>query len=112
MREIVHLQAGQCGNQIGAKVRNRMTSKRDFSGVKYSYFWWPKPDITCSKTLIMISRFPHLNKTCHTDDRPMSLENSRFPRNIDIPRNIRAKLGGSPEYWVESRNIGGISEEV
>lgn len=23
MREIVHLQAGQCGNQIGAKVRNR-----------------------------------------------------------------------------------------
>ena len=22
MREIVHLQAGQCGNQIGAKVRN------------------------------------------------------------------------------------------
>ncbi len=26
------------------------------------------------------------------------IENSRFPRNIDIPRNIRAKLGGSPEY--------------
>lgn len=23
MREIVHLQAGQCGNQIGAKVQNR-----------------------------------------------------------------------------------------
>lgn len=22
MREIVHLQAGQCGNQIGAKVRS------------------------------------------------------------------------------------------
>lgn len=22
MREIVHIQAGQCGNQIGAKVRN------------------------------------------------------------------------------------------
>ncbi len=32
------------------------------------------------------------------------LENSRFPRNIDITRNIRAKLGGSPEYW------GGIPE--
>jgi len=28
MREIVHLQAGQCGNQIGAKVRLS----------KYSYF--------------------------------------------------------------------------
>ncbi len=42
----------------------------------------------------------------------LPLENSRFPRNIDIPRNIRAKLGGSPEYWGESRNIGGISEEV
>ncbi len=40
------------------------------------------------------------------------LENSRFPRNIDIPRNIRAKLGGSPEHWGESRNIGGTSEEV
>ena len=40
------------------------------------------------------------------------VENSRFPRNNDIPRNIRAKLGGSPEYWGESRNIGGISEEV
>lgn len=24
MREIVHLQAGQCGNQIGAKVSPRM----------------------------------------------------------------------------------------
>lgn len=23
MREIVHIQAGQCGNQIGAKVNNR-----------------------------------------------------------------------------------------
>ncbi len=27
------------------------------------------------------------------------IENSRFPRNIDVPRYIRAKLGGSPEYW-------------
>ncbi len=34
----------------------------------------------------------------------MLIENSRFPQNIDIPRNIRAKLGGSPEYW------GGIPE--
>lgn len=25
MREIVHIQAGQCGNQIGAKVRRRVT---------------------------------------------------------------------------------------
>lgn len=24
MREIVHMQAGQCGNQIGAKVSNRL----------------------------------------------------------------------------------------
>ncbi len=42
----------------------------------------------------------------------LATENSRFPRNIDIPRNIRAKLGGSPEYWGESRNIAGISEGV
>jgi len=26
MREIVHLQAGQCGNQIGAKVRGNQFS--------------------------------------------------------------------------------------
>jgi len=26
MREIVHIQAGQCGNQIGAKVRYRVLS--------------------------------------------------------------------------------------
>ena len=26
MREIVHLQAGQCGNQIGAKVRHSVIS--------------------------------------------------------------------------------------
>lgn len=26
MREIVHIQAGQCGNQIGAKVRHFRTS--------------------------------------------------------------------------------------
>ena len=25
MREIVHIQAGQCGNQIGAKVRTRFS---------------------------------------------------------------------------------------
>ncbi len=36
------------------------------------------------------------------------IENSRFPRNINIPRNIRAKPGGSLEYWGESRNIAGI----
>ncbi len=40
------------------------------------------------------------------------IENSRFQQNIDIPRNIRAKLGGSPEYWGESRNIAVISEGV
>lgn len=28
MREIVHLQAGQCGNQIGAKVRTRFWHRR------------------------------------------------------------------------------------
>lgn len=28
MREIVHLQAGQCGNQIGAKVRKRFWHRR------------------------------------------------------------------------------------
>ena len=28
MREIVHLQAGQCGNQIGSKVRGRGAEKR------------------------------------------------------------------------------------
>ena len=27
MREIVHIQAGQCGNQIGAKVRSRELTK-------------------------------------------------------------------------------------
>lgn len=26
MREIVHIQAGQCGNQIGAKVRTSFSS--------------------------------------------------------------------------------------
>ena len=40
------------------------------------------------------------------------IENSRFPWNIDIPRNIRAKLGGSPEYWGESRNIDGIENQT
>lgn len=28
MREIVHLQAGQCGNQIGAKVRGQVSAGR------------------------------------------------------------------------------------
>ena len=29
MREIVHMQAGQCGNQIGAKVNERFQKKKD-----------------------------------------------------------------------------------
>ena len=33
MREIVHLQAGQCGNQIGAKVR-RLTFFYDLKNKK------------------------------------------------------------------------------
>jgi len=28
MREIVHIQAGQCGNQIGAKVRTEKLKER------------------------------------------------------------------------------------
>ena len=31
MREIVHMQAGQCGNQIGAKVRQSYTTETDYS---------------------------------------------------------------------------------
>ena len=27
MREIVHIQAGQCGNQIGAKVANKINNQ-------------------------------------------------------------------------------------
>ena len=27
MREIVHVQAGQCGNQIGAKVRSKLETE-------------------------------------------------------------------------------------
>lgn len=30
MREIVHIQAGQCGNQIGAKVRQTYTTETDY----------------------------------------------------------------------------------
>ena len=42
MREIVHLQAGQCGNQIGAKVEKNCEENfrytRSFSSVLGSYF--------------------------------------------------------------------------
>lgn len=30
MREIVHIQAGQCGNQIGAKVSNWISVNKRF----------------------------------------------------------------------------------
>lgn len=33
MREIVHIQAGQCGNQIGAKVRIYKLSNSDLKRV-------------------------------------------------------------------------------
>lgn len=36
MREIVHLQAGQCGNQIGAKVRDLIEKKLLY---KISWCW-------------------------------------------------------------------------
>ena len=40
MREIVHLQAGQCGNQIGAKVKIKHPQKNHLieSVVLGSYF--------------------------------------------------------------------------
>lgn len=45
MREIVHIQAGQCGNQIGAKVGENFDGK--FNGnyaesfeIKQLKFWW------------------------------------------------------------------------
>ncbi len=47
------------------------------------------------------SRF---RKSCHITNIDVIvavawvLENSRFPRNIDIPWNIGAILGDSPEY--------------
>lgn len=36
MREIVHLQAGQCGNQIGSKVSKRRPNKLN----KMASFFW------------------------------------------------------------------------
>ena len=36
MREIVHIQAGQCGNQIGAKVGDYL----NFTVLRYSWFLW------------------------------------------------------------------------
>jgi len=34
MREIVHIQAGQCGNQIGAKVRrSRRQNNSEFDAI-------------------------------------------------------------------------------
>lgn len=36
MREIVHLQAGQCGNQIGAKVEKKFQFAKC---VNYNFFW-------------------------------------------------------------------------
>ena len=36
MREIVHLQAGQCGNQIGAKVRKPASWSTNIYGVFYN----------------------------------------------------------------------------
>lgn len=38
MREIVHLQAGQCGNQIGAKVRKRAQSSLLYLPVNWARF--------------------------------------------------------------------------
>ena len=38
MREIVHIQAGQCGNQIGSKVRNYIILKKN-QGRHLIYTW-------------------------------------------------------------------------
>lgn len=55
MREIVHLQAGQCGNQIGAKVSNSylltiVTVEYIHSEIRY--YWTPgTTDVTHMVTL-------------------------------------------------------------
>lgn len=49
MREIVHLQAGQCGNQIGAKV-----DKRTYTHIRR---------LSCSPSLVLFARI--LVKICH-----------------------------------------------
>jgi hypothetical protein len=41
MREIVHIQAGQCGNQIGAKVEKMMGKfHEDSGGEKFDRDCW------------------------------------------------------------------------
>lgn len=40
MREIVHIQAGQCGNQIGAKVRKEKRHLRVDSWKKFYAFFF------------------------------------------------------------------------
>jgi hypothetical protein len=45
MREIVHLQAGQCGNQIGAKVGT------EFSNQSWKIFQWKSKKIQMENQL-------------------------------------------------------------
>lgn len=59
MREIVHIQAGQCGNQIGAKVRNNNMTDLLF----LKYFLSPKV-LETPKTYYTQHNYPmYLNGT-------------------------------------------------
>lgn len=52
MREIVHIQAGQCGNQIGAKVRKEKRHLRVDSWKKFYAFF-------CYHYFIEIDEYAH-----------------------------------------------------
>ena len=63
MREIVHLQAGQCGNQIGAKVYLHLTKKHTFCNILTFGFL---PQNSSGKSYLMNTELTQLVPTMET----------------------------------------------
>jgi hypothetical protein len=86
MREIVHIQAGQCGNQIGAKVSW-------INWINYSHINW---EYLCGLKVIKV------NEYCWKFDEEIE-EKCRLDSHNWIPMNTKKKDRAKKETFISVR---------
>ena len=97
MREIVHIQAGQCGNQIGAKVRLEFL-------FEILIFVWSCSEVSQPRLNIYDSS-THCTATVVTSEAVLGIENKlfyiRILKNIFFAKSKRSKIKEKKRnFWI------------
>ena len=82
MREIVHLQAGQCGNQIGSKVREKHTSTLYFVMTKESLLTHLRKTLHDNQACSALHWSPSVTMMCHAMQMPRTLNFSQTSKEL------------------------------